>query len=177
MFMQTVMFVAFILALLPWTVSALAKNLELVGHRSAWASTPIVTIPLDKQYVPVVRNEKIVSYKTAYFGKVFLGMPQQQVFTVVFDTGSGHFFLPSARCTTETCLKHSRFNRTKSVTAVDLDHDGHAVAPNAKVRDQVNIAYGTGEVTGEFVRETVCLADHTGSALEDLQKKQECVPI
>merc|ERR1719277_1486647 len=171
------MFAAFKLALLPWTESALAKNLELVGSKSASAPTPIVTIPLDKQYVPVVRNEKIVSYKTAYFGKVFLGMPQQQAFTVVFDTGSGHLFLPSSRCTTETCLKHNRFNRSTSETAVDLDHEGRAVAPDAKVRDQVNIAYGTGEVTGEFVRETVCLADHTGSALEDVQKKQECVPI
>merc|ERR1719277_2934241 len=171
------MFAAFKLALLPWTESALAKNLELVGSKSASAPTPIVTIPLDKQYVPVVRNEKIVSYKTAYFGKVFLGMPQQQAFTVVFDTGSGHLFLPSSRCTTETCLKHNRFNRSTSETAVDLDHAGHAVAPDAKVRDQVNIAYGTGEVTGEFVREMVCLADHTGSALEVVQQKQECVPI
>merc|ERR1719277_1842872 len=171
------MFAAFKLALLPWTESALAKNLELVENEKASAPTPIVTIPLDKQYVPVVRNEKIVSYKTAYFGKVFLGMPQQQAFTVVFDTGSGHLFLPSARCTTETCLKHNRFNRTTSETAVDIDHSGNTVAPNAKVRDQVNIAYGTGEVTGEFVRETVCLADHTGSVLEEVQKKQECVPI
>merc|ERR1719277_2646057 len=171
------MFAAFKLALLPWTESALAKNLELVGSKSASAPTPIVTIPLDKQYVPVVRNEKIVSYKTAYFGKVFLGMPQQQAFTVVFDTGSGHLFLPASRCTTGTCLKHNRFNRSTSETAVDLDHAGHAVAPDAKVRDQVNIAYGTGEVTGEFVRETVCLADQTGSALEEVQKKQECVPI
>merc|ERR1719512_147638 len=177
MFMQTVMFVAFILALLPWTVSALAKNLELVGNRSAWASTPIVTIPLDKQYVPVVRNEKIVSYKTAYSGSVFLGMPEQQEFKVVFDTGSGHFFLPSSRCKTETCMKHNRFNRSLSETAVDLDHAGRAVLPNAKVRDQVNIAYGTGEVTGDFVRETVCLADRSGLALVDVQQKSECVPI
>merc|ERR1719323_606047 len=164
-------------AILPWIVSSLARSPIANASMQKGATSSVVTIPLDKQYVPVVRNEKIVSYKTAYFGKVFLGVPKQQAFTVVFDTGSGHFFLPSARCTTETCLKHNRFNRTTSETAVDLDHDGHAVAPNAKVRDQVNIAYGTGEVTGEFVREIVCLADHTGSALEDVQQKQECVPI
>eukprot|EP00490_Sorites_sp_Unknown_P015335 CAMPEP_0114675046 /NCGR_PEP_ID=MMETSP0191-20121206/47319_1 /TAXON_ID=126664 /ORGANISM="Sorites sp." /LENGTH=64 /DNA_ID=CAMNT_0001943603 /DNA_START=79 /DNA_END=269 /DNA_ORIENTATION=- len=34
---------------------------------------PVATIPLDKQYVPVIRNEKIVSYKTAYFGKIHIG--------------------------------------------------------------------------------------------------------
>ena len=26
------------------------------------------------RYVPVIRNEKIVSYKTAYFGKIHLGV-------------------------------------------------------------------------------------------------------
>jgi hypothetical protein len=163
--------------LCPCTASALAKG--LLGNASSQkaGSAPIVTIPLDKQYVPVVRNEKIVSYKTAYFGKVFLGLPKQQVFTVVFDTGSGHFFLPSARCRTDTCLKHRRFNRSASGSAVDLDHQGREVLPDAKVRDQVNIAYGTGEVTGDFVRETVCLADHSGQAMESAQGSKECVSI
>merc|ERR1719401_3067836 len=100
---------------------------------------PVVTVPLDKQYVPVVRNNKIVSYKTAYFGKVFLGLPAQQSFTVVFDTGSGHLFLPSAKCTTETCMKHQRYNRSASTSATDIDHHGNEVAANARVRDQVNI--------------------------------------
>lgn len=49
---------------------------------------PVATIPLDKQYVPVIRNEKIVSYKTAYFGKIHVGTQRQQSFTVVFDTGA-----------------------------------------------------------------------------------------
>lgn len=139
------------------------------------AAAPVVTVPLDKQYVPVVRNSKIVSYKTAYFGRVFLGLPAQQNFTVVFDTGSGHLFLPSSRCQTETCLKHHRYNRSASESAVDLDHEGRAVAANAAVRDQVNIAYGTGEVTGEFVRETICLADHSGDTATEQSK--ECVQI
>mmetsp|Transcript_6034 Transcript_6034/g.14000 ORF Transcript_6034/g.14000 Transcript_6034/m.14000 type:complete len:436 (-) Transcript_6034:230-1537(-) len=121
-------------------------------------ATPIVTIPLDKQYVPVVRNEKVVSYKTAYFGKVYVGFPQAQPFTVVFDTGSGHLFLPSSRCETESCLKHNRYNRSLSASAEDIDHAGRIIPANTVERDQVNIAYGTGEVLGEFVRETVCLS-------------------
>jgi len=139
------------------------------------SAAPVVTVPLDKQYVPVVRNNKIVSYKTAYFGKVFLGLPAQQSFTVVFDTGSGHLFLPSAQCTTETCMKHQRYNRSASASAVDIDHHGQEVAANARVRDQVNIAYGTGEVTGAFVRETICLADHSGDVATEQSK--ECVQI
>merc|ERR1740138_1324571 len=98
---------------------------------------PIVTIPLDKQYVPVQRNNVTVAYKTAYFGKVFLGLPRPQNFTVVFDTGSGHFFLPSAGCDTETCRMHRRYNRTASASAIDIDHEGVAVDRKATERDQV----------------------------------------
>ncbi|CAE8650670.1 unnamed protein product [Polarella glacialis] len=121
------------------------------------SAVPIITIPLDKQYVPVERNNKIVSYKTAYFGKIHLGAPTQQTFTVVFDTGSAHLFVPSAACTSDTCKRHQRYSRGLSGTAVDIDHEGREVLQNATHRDQVSIAFGTGEVAGEFVRETICL--------------------
>eukprot|EP00933_Yihiella_yeosuensis_P069309 TRINITY_DN756_c0_g2_i1.p1 TRINITY_DN756_c0_g2~~TRINITY_DN756_c0_g2_i1.p1 ORF type:complete len:457 (+),score=80.54 TRINITY_DN756_c0_g2_i1:85-1371(+) len=124
---------------------------------STGSSAPLVTLPLDKQYVPVIRNEKIVSYKTAYFGRIQLGLPRQQSFTVVFDTGSAHLFVPSSKCNSETCNHHRKYNRELSSTAVDIDHAGKQVAKNATHRDQVNIAFGTGEVTGSFVRETICL--------------------
>uniref|UniRef100_A0A7S3VYR8 Peptidase A1 domain-containing protein n=1 Tax=Strombidinopsis acuminata TaxID=141414 RepID=A0A7S3VYR8_9SPIT len=137
------------------------------------AEVPIVTIPLDKQYVPVVRNNKTVSYKTAYFGRIYLGTPQQD-FTVVFDTGSGHLFLPSATCDSFTCRKHRRFDRRASDSSIDVDHGGHAVRPDATERDQVAIAYGTGEVTGEFVRETVCLAKHEAPVTDE---SEDCVRI
>lgn len=144
----------------------MSLGLQLLAAALSWtlsqASEPIVSIPLDKQYVPVNRNNKTVAYKTAYFGKVFLGLPNPQSFTVIFDTGSGHFFVPSATCDTETCRLHSRFDRHLSATAVELDHSGAAVPANATTRDQVAIAYGTGEVTGEFVRETVCMTDRVG---------------
>merc|ERR1719323_2865393 len=120
-------------AILPWIVSSLARSPIANASMQKGATSSVVTIPLDKQYVPVIRNEKIVSYKTAYFGKVFLGVPKQQAFTVVFDTGSGHFFLPSARCKTDTCVKHNRFNKSESESSVDIDHEGRAVLPNAKV--------------------------------------------
>mmetsp|Transcript_3432 Transcript_3432/g.6018 ORF Transcript_3432/g.6018 Transcript_3432/m.6018 type:complete len:442 (-) Transcript_3432:31-1356(-) len=138
-------------------VAVLTTASGLVRQETAQAA-PIATIPLDKQYVPVVRNNKIVSYKTAYFGKIHVGMPRQQTFTVVFDTGSAHLFVPSATCHTETCMRHRRFFRNESGTAIDIDHDGNPVKKNSTRRDQVNIAFGTGEVTGEFVRETVCLS-------------------
>lgn len=116
------------------------------------------TVQLTKQNVPVEGNGRAMVHKTAYFGTVHVGFPQTQEFTVVFDTGSAHFFIPSTSCRTETCLLHHRYNRSASSSAIDIDHDGSVVDKNATERDQVSLAYGTGEVVGEFVHEVVCLS-------------------
>lgn len=123
----------------------------------------LLTIPLDKQYVPVVRNSRTVMYKTAYFGNIFVGTPAQP-FSVVFDTGSGHLIVPSSRCQSEACALHRRYDRNVSHSAVDLDHDGSEVPASAEERDQVSVAFGTGEVVGEFSRETVCFQNHIGES-------------
>lgn len=127
---------------------------------------PILDVPLRKQYVPVLRNGKTVAYKTAYFGPVSVGGPERQTFTVVFDTGSGHFILPSTSCFSETCTQHRRYNRAESLLAVDIEYDGTLIHPDAVERDQVAIAFGTGEVTGEFVREMVCLGDDSDACVQ-----------
>lgn len=123
----------------------------------ALAGGPIFTIPLDKQYVPVVRNGATVAHKTAYFGKVHVGQPASQTFSVVFDTGSGHFFLPSSACQSAPCSKHRRFDRGASASAEDINHDGSPVGAEESERDEVSVVYGTGSIAGSFVRDTVCL--------------------
>lgn len=128
-----------------------------------WASeeaASIHSIPLKKQYVPVQKDGKTVAYKTAYFGEVHVGAPHQ-TFTVVFDTGSGHLILPSTGCASPACAKHKRYNRTSSHSAVDIEYDGTKLRPDATERDQVAIAFGTGEVQGEFVSEDICLQPGT----------------
>ncbi|CAE8609359.1 unnamed protein product, partial [Polarella glacialis] len=94
-------------------------------------------------------------YKSVYFGNVEVGLPEQH-FSVVFDTGSGHVVLPSRECKSETCLIHNRFNRQASKHAVDVEYDGTPVKPGAP-RDQITVAFGTGEVTGQFVLDRLCL--------------------
>jgi hypothetical protein len=120
------------------------------------AEAPLYNIPLQKQYVPVSKNNKTVAYKTAYFGKIQLGTPGEN-FTVVFDTGSGHFVLPRTSCQSETCAKHRRYDISKSSSAVDIEHTGTPIKPDAKDRDQVVVSYGTGKITGEFVEDVVCV--------------------
>lgn len=133
-----------------------------LGHETAGSDADagahsLHSVPLQKQYVPVMKDGKAVAYKTAYFGKVFVGSDRSQSFTVVFDTGSGHFILPSTSCNTETCMKHRRYSRSLSPSAVDIEYDGRALNATATERDQVGIAFGTGQVLGEFIREDVCL--------------------
>lgn len=122
------------------------------------STAPLVTIPLEKQYVPVIRNGRTVMHKTAYFGTISLGVPAAQDFTVVFDTGSAHLFVPSSKCRSEPCLAHRKYQRNLSQSAIDIDHDGSKIDQDAEERDEVAISYGTGEIEGEFVREMVCLS-------------------
>jgi len=123
---------------------------------------PVVTIPLDKQHVPVTHNNRTVMNKTAYFGTISIGETNTQNFTVVFDTGSGHLMLPSVKCFSDTCAKHRQFDPSLSESLLKPD--------------RVEISYGTGEVTGDTMRERVCLGQSenlkaratAASAVEDL---------
>jgi len=117
-------------------------------------------VPLSIQRVPVQEEDESISFKSLYFGSVAVGVPEQR-FAVVFDTGSGHVILPSKECKSETCLIHNRYNRHASEEAADVDVDGTVVKPGA-ARDQITVAFGTGEVTGQFVEDRLCLGSLGG---------------
>lgn len=125
------------------------------GVAPAAASRWPILIPLRRESIPVVRNSKTVSFKTSYSGAISVGRPAQE-FRVVFDTGSGHVVVPSSTCKSESCLVHKGYNLSASTTATAINADGSAV-PDGELCDQVTIGYGTGKVTGEFVRDQVCL--------------------
>eukprot|EP00401_Gymnodinium_catenatum_P051519 CAMPEP_0117561764 /NCGR_PEP_ID=MMETSP0784-20121206/54594_1 /TAXON_ID=39447 /ORGANISM="" /LENGTH=389 /DNA_ID=CAMNT_0005359283 /DNA_START=213 /DNA_END=1379 /DNA_ORIENTATION=- len=97
----------------------------------------------------------VVHYKSAYHGRVAIGSPPQ-VMDVVFDTGSGHLVVPSTLCKAPTCMKHVRYRRSASLTSVDIDGDGEAVVPG-QPRDVLTVSYGTGHISGIFVRDHVCM--------------------
>lgn len=147
--------------------ASFSSALPATDHLSAVAATPapiappqvdpsVRTIPLRKQYVPISRNGTVIAYKTSYFGHLSVGTPDPQTFTVVFDTGSGHLILPSTKCESETCRKHRRYDRAASPNSVDIDYDGTPIQPG-KPRDQLSVSFGTGEVVGEFVEDSVCI--------------------
>lgn len=123
----------------------------------AQAQEALITMNLTKQAMTMTMVGNVPYFKSAYWGTLAVGTPQQH-FKVVFDTGSGHLILPSTYCHVEACRVHNRYRRSRSTSAKDIDYDGTAVAPGA-ARDQITVNFGTGEVTGVFMEDTVCVDD------------------
>jgi len=96
-----------------------------------------------------------VVHKTAYYGRVEIGTPRQPL-TVVFDTGSGNLMVPSTYCRSHACTMHKRFNRKDSATAEDIEADG-THAKKGGLRDQITVTFGTGEISGVFIQDDVCI--------------------
>jgi len=124
----------------------------------------LITMNLTRQSMAIHQQGRVSYYKSAYWGNLNVGSPAMP-FKVVFDTGSGHLILPSTYCHSETCRAHARYKRSKSTSAKDIDYDGSEVQPGAP-RDQITVNFGTGEVTGVFIEEMVCVED--GSVADEL---------
>jgi len=131
------------------------------------------TIRLLREQVPVHRKGQIVSYKTSYSGVVNVGNPNPQDFRVVFDTGSGHVILPSVDCDSPACLMHRRYNMSQSQSAMVTNVNGDAVSIGAEI-DEVTIGFGTGQVTGQFIHETLCIG---GEASGSSKLYRPCVDM
>lgn len=148
-------------------VSAIITHVaeQVVAGEAAVGAKGPLTVKLKRQHIPLHSEGGMVQHRSAYYGQISIGQPAQS-FQVVFDTGSGHLLLPSMLCRAPTCKKHQRYKRKASPTARDIDVDGTAVGPG-QARDQITLAFGTGEVTGVFVEDRVCLgAEATGRAPE-----------
>jgi len=127
-------------------------------------------VKLRRESVPVRRHGRVASFKTSYSGVLTIGSPPQE-FRVVFDTGSGHVVIPVAECLSESCLVHRRYSLVDSETGTAVNSDGKVVY-TGDLCDQLTIGYGTGEVTGEFIKDTVCL-----NSVEKASKSEDCVRI
>eukprot|EP00747_Dinoflagellata_sp_TGD_P211149 gnl/TRDRNA2_/TRDRNA2_84354_c0_seq1.p1 gnl/TRDRNA2_/TRDRNA2_84354_c0~~gnl/TRDRNA2_/TRDRNA2_84354_c0_seq1.p1 ORF type:complete len:436 (+),score=100.48 gnl/TRDRNA2_/TRDRNA2_84354_c0_seq1:160-1467(+) len=97
-------------------------------------------------------------HASEYFGKITIGTPPQE-FSVVFDTGSGNLLMPSKQCTDEACTSHKRFDSALSTTAVGIAYseDPDKPAVPGGDRDVVTITFGTGEISGVFVKDNICI--------------------
>lgn len=123
-----------------------------------------VTIPLE-EFVSVFdspgHGHRTRVHVTEYYGTIGIGNPPQN-FEVVFDTGSGNVVLPTVKCTEDVCVRHHRFQSKASKTAVQLAYEDETpLEPGQTDRDTTSITYGTGKLTGEYVRDNVCMGKQT----------------
>lgn len=84
-----------------------------------------------------------------YYAIIEIGTPPQK-FKVIFDTGSSNLWVQSNICKTIGCLQHSGFDFNKSSS-----FKKHYVDSKIPI---FSIKYGTGEISGEFVEDTVNVA-------------------
>jgi len=111
----------------------------------------------ESQSSAMKRSSSSIVHKTAYYGQVEVGTPRQ-VFTVVFDTGSGNLMIPSTSCRSRACTMHKRFDRQASATAEDIEADGSHSQQGAP-RDLITVTFGTGEISGVFLKDDVCIGN------------------
>jgi len=96
------------------------------------------------------RGSAKIKHKTAYFGTVQVGIPNQS-FQVVFDSGSGNIVVPAENCTSEACLIHSRYNMAASPSARFIS------CSEEEQKDNMTTTFGTGRISGNCVQDQVCL--------------------
>lgn len=130
-------------------------------------SKPIV-IPLSKEImVPSskeLRGPSSPAPRTFYVGDIHVGGAEgetrSQTLRVLFDVSSGQVILDSTRCQAMPCLMHTRY-APRSFT--DISVDGRLVKNGMTGGSaEVGIALlglGEGSVSGDFVRDRICLAN------------------
>lgn len=102
------------------------------------------------------KRKRRAIHVSEYYGNVSVGDPPQ-TFQVVFDTGSGNLVVPTKKCSDEVCVDHHRFSSDISRTATQMAYeDDTPLEPDQGERDTTTITYGTGKLTGEYIKDKVC---------------------
>ncbi|KAK2523689.1 cathepsin E-A [Columba livia] len=115
-------------------------------HPDIFARRYLHCFPADIALSVGTASERLYDYMNAqYYGVVSVGTPPQR-FTVVFDTGSSNFWVPSAYCISEACRVHQKF---KSFLSDSYEHGGEAFS----------LQYGTGQLLGVAGKDTLQISN------------------
>jgi len=141
---------------------ALDTSLMQLNARSR-SSTASHSVTLQRRISQVQHTTKTMSKKTAYYGQVSVGSPPQ-VFTVVFDTGSSNLIVPGEGCDSIACQNHRRYDASVSSSSASVTCEGEVVRPWS-TGDEVVITFGTGEITGQCLKDKVCIGSACATAM------------
>ncbi|NXM45644.1 CATE protein, partial [Gymnorhina tibicen] len=115
-------------------------------HPDVFARRYLHCFPADIALSVGTASERLYDYMNAqYYGVVSVGTPPQR-FTVVFDTGSSNFWVPSAYCISEACRVHQKF---KSFKSDSYEHGGEAFS----------LQYGSGQLLGIAGKDTLQISN------------------
>ncbi|KAJ7411424.1 Cathepsin E [Pitangus sulphuratus] len=115
-------------------------------HPDVFARRYLHCFPADIALSVGTASERLYDYMNAqYYGVVNVGTPPQR-FTVVFDTGSSNFWVPSAYCISEACRVHQKF---KSFKSDSYEHGGEAFS----------LQYGSGQLLGIAGKDTLQISN------------------
>jgi len=142
--------------------SAASHRRGLLRRRSSGAKSSAVLGRDDVSALSFmgVSMQKYRLHATQYYGKILVGTPPQE-FTVLFDTGSGELLLPAAGCDDPACLNHKRYAAENSTSSMQIGWSDEPTTPlkDGEDRDTRSIMFASGSVTGEYVRDQVCLGE------------------
>jgi len=103
-----------------------------------------------RRHVSTSMLQTQIVHKTAYWGSMSIGTPPQE-FKVIFDTGSGNLIIPSSDCNDAGCKPHHKYDHKSSSTSM--------MVTNEKNEGSSEITFGTGQISGDFYKDHMCIGD------------------
>lgn len=105
----------------------------------------IKTLHQQRSITSFVESKSAIHLKnfsnTQYVGKIGIGTPPQWL-DVIFDTGSGNFFVNSKLCKDRSCKSRKAFDHNKSET-------------HKEIGDSLEVGFATGRITGVICEDVV----------------------
>lgn len=118
-----------------------------VTNSESQALKSVLDLRMKKSFPSFLSKEAIITLQNIenveFIGEVGVGSPPQPI-KVIFDTGSGNFFVNSKLCLDSTCLAKPSYESKDSPTFKNLELD-------------IDICFGSGEIVGVIGQDTLTI--------------------
>lgn len=147
----------------PWHIRCLVATLAFQTLGGTSVEPGEVVVSLTRQRRPLPDSWGRRQSTVEYFAEVEVGSPSQS-FRMIFDTGSANVVIPSSHCLAPSCLQSRRYDASRSSTA-ERELCLKDIEASNYTREAVTLAFGTGQVTGHYAKDQVCVGEGLCAAL------------